>query len=79
MSMKNSDDTIGNGTRGLPVCSAVPEPTAPPRAPNVTARQHFFPIPPFHVIQTNIIFYLFLLSLASAMHSMPDGRTNGHC
>jgi len=32
--MKNSDDTIGNGTRDLPVCSAVPQPTAPPRAPN---------------------------------------------
>jgi hypothetical protein len=30
MSMKNSSDTIGNRTRDLPVCSAVPEPTAPP-------------------------------------------------
>jgi len=28
MSMKNSNDTIGNGTRDLPACSAVP-----PRAP----------------------------------------------
>jgi hypothetical protein len=27
MSMKNSNDTIGNGTRDLPVCSAVPQPT----------------------------------------------------
>ena len=33
MSMKNSNDTIGNQTRNLPVCSAVPQPTAPPRAP----------------------------------------------
>jgi len=24
MSMKNSNDTIGNGTRDLPACSAVP-------------------------------------------------------
>jgi len=31
--MKNSNDTIGNRTRDLPVCSAVPQPTAPPRAP----------------------------------------------
>jgi len=31
MSMKNSNDTIGNRTRGLPTCSAVPLPTAPPR------------------------------------------------
>jgi hypothetical protein len=30
MSMKNSND-IGNRTRGLPACSAVPQPTAPPR------------------------------------------------
>ena len=28
--MKNSSDTIGNRTRYLPACSAVPEPTAPP-------------------------------------------------
>jgi hypothetical protein len=35
MSMKNFNDTIGNRTRELPACSAVPEPTAPPRAPPV--------------------------------------------
>jgi hypothetical protein len=33
MSIKNSKDTIGNRTRDLPACSAVPIPTAPPRAP----------------------------------------------
>ena len=32
--MKNSSDTIGNGTRDLPVCSAVLKPTAPPRTPS---------------------------------------------
>ena len=31
--MKNSNDTIGNRTRDLPNCSAVPQPTALPRAP----------------------------------------------
>ena len=31
LSMKNSNDTIGNWTRDLPACSAVPQPTAPPR------------------------------------------------
>jgi hypothetical protein len=31
--MKNSNETIGNRTRDLPACSAVPQPTAPPRAP----------------------------------------------
>ena len=30
--MKNSNDTIGNQTHDLPACSAVPQPTAPPRA-----------------------------------------------
>ena len=29
--MKNSNDIIGDRTRDLPVCSAVPQPTAPPR------------------------------------------------
>ena len=33
--MKNSNDTIGNRTRDLPACSAVPQPTAPPRAPKI--------------------------------------------
>jgi hypothetical protein len=33
MSMKNSNDTIGNRTRELPACSAVHQQTAPPRAP----------------------------------------------
>ena len=33
MSMKNSIDTIGNRTRDLPTCSAVPQPTALPLAP----------------------------------------------
>jgi hypothetical protein len=35
MSMKKSNDTIGNRTRDLPACSVVPQPTAPPRAPNL--------------------------------------------
>ena len=33
MLMKNSKDTTGNRTRDLPACSAVPQRTAPPRAP----------------------------------------------
>jgi hypothetical protein len=33
MSMKNCNDTIRNQTRDLPTCSAVPQPTAPPRTP----------------------------------------------
>jgi hypothetical protein len=33
MTVKNSNDTVGNRTRYLLACSAVPHPTAPPRAP----------------------------------------------
>jgi hypothetical protein len=32
MSIKNSNDTIGNRTHDLSAFSAVPQPTAPPRA-----------------------------------------------
>ena len=32
ISMKNSNNTIGNRTRDHPACSAVPQPIAPPRA-----------------------------------------------
>ena len=32
--MKNSNDTIGNRTHDLRACSVVPQPTAPPRAPD---------------------------------------------
>jgi len=34
MSMKNSNDTVGNRTRDLPSCSEVPQLSAPPRATN---------------------------------------------
>ena len=40
--MKNSNDSIGNRTRDLPTCSAVPQPNAIPRAPQQT-----------HIIETN--------------------------
>jgi len=33
MSMKNSNDVIGDPTRGLPACSTVPQTTAQRRAP----------------------------------------------
>jgi hypothetical protein len=39
MSMKNSNDTIGNRTRDLPTCSAMPQPTALPRGPKLIVVQ----------------------------------------
>ena len=41
--MKNSNDTIGNRTRDLPACSAEPQPTAPPCAPNVMQSGAYVP------------------------------------
>ena len=38
MSMKNSNDTIGDRPRDLPACSAVPQPTAPPCAPKMNSK-----------------------------------------
>ena len=44
MSIKNSSYTIGNWTRDLPACSAVPQPTAPPAAcPFITRYLHKIP------------------------------------
>jgi hypothetical protein len=37
MSTKNYNETIGNQTRDLLVCNAVPQPNAPPRAPNIVS------------------------------------------
>jgi hypothetical protein len=51
MSMKNSSDIIGNRTRDLTVCSAVPEPTAPPRTPHAPI------VLPFFRIQSFSLFY----------------------
>ena len=41
MSMKNS--TIGNRTRDLPTCTAVSQPTAPPRAPLLSGYGELIP------------------------------------
>jgi hypothetical protein len=38
MSMKNPTDTTGNRTPDRPACSAVPQPTAPLRAPGQNLR-----------------------------------------
>ena len=38
MPLKNSSDTIGNRIRDLPAGSAVPQPTAAPRAPSMLVR-----------------------------------------
>jgi len=42
-SMKNPSDPIGNKTRDLSACSAVPQPTSPPRTPLKFVRQSVVP------------------------------------
>jgi len=50
--MKKSSDTIGNRNRDLPACNAVPQSTAPRRAPSraldilQTIAQHEYPFSP---------------------------------
>ena len=39
MSMKNSNDTIGNRTLDLPACSAMPQPAATPRVPTLISKR----------------------------------------
>jgi hypothetical protein len=53
MSMKNSNDTIGNRTRDLPACSAVPQPTTPPCAPmvNVGRSSYIVPVIPVKILK----------------------------
>ena len=48
--MKNSSDTIGNRTRDLLACSAVPQPTALPRAPIKNHIALHFPSEYAHVL-----------------------------
>jgi len=42
MSMKNSNDIIGNRTRHLLACSTMPQPTAPTRAPRSACRLYLY-------------------------------------
>jgi hypothetical protein len=41
MSMKNSNETIGNQTHALPACSAVSQLTVPPSAPQDSNNVYF--------------------------------------
>ena len=57
MSMQNSDDIIGNRTRGLPACREVPQPTAPPCAPCVWVTNCYSFCCSFFVYPANIDFH----------------------
>jgi hypothetical protein len=59
MSMKNSDDTIGNRTRDFPVCSTLPQPNVPPRDPSYNYTFLIFTtfIPRLFTYSMNIFLY----------------------
>jgi len=52
--MKNTDDIIGNRTRELPACSAVPQPTAPPRGLFIRFNHYYH-------LSRNLNFHIFLV------------------
>jgi len=49
--MKKSNETIGNRTRDLPACSAVPQPTAPPRAPISKDKNIYFYMTAYNLVR----------------------------
>jgi hypothetical protein len=61
--MKNFNDTIGNRARDLLACSAVPQPTAPLRAPHYDCYKMLFRFP------------LNLLVICSPLLLVSDGVT----
>jgi hypothetical protein len=72
MSMKNSNDTIGNRFRDLPVCSAVPQPTAPPGIPPNCST---FSFPQGHPEAAHIFFFVFPFILSSLQQSVLEGSS----
>ena len=67
--MKHSNDTIRNRTRDLLTCSAVPQPTAPPRAPSHTNTVcNFLVLNPLNAELNPICFFLALLGAQHFLH-----------
>ena len=64
--MKNSNDTIGDRTRDLPACSAVPQPTAPRRAPVVRTIHYNFSSPFLKFMDLKLMLTLLTIFPASA-------------
>jgi len=62
--MKKSNETIGNRTRDLPACSAVPQPTVPLRAPNMYNKQN-----DKAVMNDTVFWHMTLCSLADRYKS----------
>ena len=88
--MKDSNDTIGNRTRDLLTCSAVPQPTAPPRSPYIYINMVIIAQPLNMQSMTNTLMninvamalppkqrsYFALQELGSVTNTTHDGYTN---
>ena len=74
MSMKKSNDTIGNRTRDLPACSAVSQPTAPPRAPLYTTIGTYYSSNPTRTTYSHL---KRIASISRCIHKVvpPDDET----
>jgi len=53
--MKNSSDIMGNLTRDLPDCSAVPQTTAPPHIPSLNFTLTFFNYKTSDILSNSIL------------------------
>jgi hypothetical protein len=70
MSMKKSNDTIGNRNRDLTACSGVPQPTAPPRAPHHISHAKYKYISDFYAASTNCAKIMLLISMLHISNDM---------
>jgi hypothetical protein len=78
MSMKNSNDTIGNRTGNLPACSAVPRQTALPRAPITDVRNSNIKIVTTQNARTCTIYFFLLAVLPEAYRRLTVRRETLH-
>jgi len=88
MSMKNSNDTIGNQTCDLLACSVVPQPIAPLRAPSdnqiiISYFNKIGNIPQFRDLPTqlpsshmifHVVFSPMILAMQLNVTSVPSGK-----
>jgi hypothetical protein len=72
--MNNSDDTIGNGTRHLPACSAVSQPSVPLRVPTLPLPYHKYSYILFGILASlNFIFIIVETFLSFSHYTLDCG------
>ena len=74
-----SNEAIGNRTRSFPVCSAVPQTTAPPRAPLLFNFALEYAISSFHVNQVGFKLKWYTLASGLCWWCLYIGRKRKYC